>query len=368
MDSDRSEGLSPPSDGEISINSTVRENESRASRKRKRRRYLSESSRSSSTSSEDRHKRHKSRKTKKRKKAKKVKKHKKRSKKRSHSISSSDDQDHEHEDDLKDRFLEDFVENEEPEPEGDLLAGYVVKKKKQHKGPPISENLVKLYVSAEPSKDFLDDLQSSKDSNFLMPENLEEPMKEAIPKVNIEMWKAMFKTHRTLDRKIQEIQRNVQTSTIAICRAIDCLNDKEKTRKEACDQLLDTIQMNKRINYEMCMARRIAVFNAPKINKRYRNLISEEVPISDGKLFGGNLSKELENIDVSKKLETKVSKDKYPKNDLYKSPLTQDPFNNMGAQQSFGHPQQMYQNRGRGRGQQNANLLRGPRRGYPRRR
>ena len=128
-----------------------------------------------------------------------------------------------------------------------------------------------------------------------------------VPRVNPEIWSVMDNTARAMDLKIQRIQKNILTATLAMIKVGNtCFTStkkemKTKLRDECLFDTSDAIGVNLKTIHDLSMERRTKILSAPNINQKYRKLASEEVEISD-QLFGNDLRSVLSSIESSSKL------------------------------------------------------------------
>ena len=164
-------------------------------------------------------------------------------------------------------------------------------------GPKISENLANL-VQVMKRGQMSDEKMKEKCSKYKQPENC----KLAVPRVNAEIWDSMEHTAKGRDLKAQSIQKYLLKATCALTSVTDrCLANKDLSGKAVCKEIMDAIGLVLKANREISQDRRAKIVLAPQMNRQYRKLLSNDIPVTDN-LFGDDLRTVCASIESTSKL------------------------------------------------------------------
>ena len=108
------------------------------------------------------------------------------------------------------------------------------------------------------------------------------------PKVNPQIWDNVNARTRSVDLKLQKVQKSVVKGITAFCSGLDNITSQQQ----------DTLALFANANYEMNMLRRELI--KPDLNPRFGHLCKSSVKVTD-LLFGDNLPQQMKNIQEEQK-------------------------------------------------------------------
>ncbi|XP_070189888.1 uncharacterized protein [Littorina saxatilis] len=164
-------------------------------------------------------------------------------------------------------------------------------------GDDISEQLAKIVNMMAKGK-MNEAKMKDKISEHKRPKNVE----LKVPRVNHEVWDTMDHNQKSADLRTQRIQHILLTAVNAlVCAANECVGKTNIDVKKQMKSLTDSMGLILKATHEMSMDRRVSIMSAPQFNKKYKKLVSSEIPVTT-ELFGDDLRSVFASIDSSSKL------------------------------------------------------------------
>ncbi|XP_070185868.1 uncharacterized protein [Littorina saxatilis] len=165
-------------------------------------------------------------------------------------------------------------------------------------GPPILEKLAKVLGTMGKGK-MDDERMNTKFDKHKRPQNCETLI---VPRVNPEIWSVLDHSTKSADLKLQRTQKCLLKATYALANTADkCVKSEMQHMKDLVRDISDAVSLNLKTVHEMSMERRSKILNSPTVNKKYRKLTSDDIPITEH-LFGDDLKSVLTAIDSTAKL------------------------------------------------------------------
>ena len=125
-----------------------------------------------------------------------------------------------------------------------------------------------------------------------------------VPKVNHEMWSMMDRLSKAKDLKNQKKQKVLLTAINSLTKIADNCTGNASTRmtdRELLSVTSDAMGMVFKVSKDISLERRAAIVNSPCIDKKYKRLMSSEIPITSF-LFGDDLKSAVNSIDQVSKM------------------------------------------------------------------
>ena len=123
-----------------------------------------------------------------------------------------------------------------------------------------------------------------------------------VPRVNSEVWSIMDHGAKTSDLKVQKRQKNLLTAVCALTKvAQTCVAGATLDSATVLNSVTDAMGLIFKAVSDLPMDRRGKILNAPQVNKKYRKVVSTEIPVTK-QLFGDYLKAAFASIDSSSKL------------------------------------------------------------------
>ncbi|XP_070191640.1 uncharacterized protein [Littorina saxatilis] len=164
-------------------------------------------------------------------------------------------------------------------------------------GPKINTDLGEVILTMFKGK-MSDEKLKEKIAKHRRPENC----KIMVPRVNSEIWDIMDHSAKSKDLRAQSIQKTLLRAVCALASVTDtCLADKDAVAKSRVKDLMDAIGLVLKASSDISVDRRAQIVTAPQVNRKYRKLLSTEIPVTD-KLFGDDLKNVCATIDSTSKL------------------------------------------------------------------
>ena len=117
----------------------------------------------------------------------------------------------------------------------------------------------------------------------------------SVPKVNTELWSALYRPAKTTDLKMQKVQRNLtKIAAVEIAQVEASLGD-----RVALKRAVDGLGLILRTIREISQDRRVSVTSC--LDAKYKRLNSKDIPITEW-LFGDDFQNDVKKIDTSSKL------------------------------------------------------------------
>ena len=162
-------------------------------------------------------------------------------------------------------------------------------------GPKIGEDLSSLVHTMFKGK-ISDEKLKEKFAKHKRPENC----KFTVPRVNSEIWDILEHSSKSADLRAQTIQKTLLKAVYALTNVTDrCLTSKDSVAKTLVKDLMDAIGfvLKAHSHSDICVDRRTKIVLAPQVNRKYRKLLSADIPVTD-KLFGDDLKTVCATIEV----------------------------------------------------------------------
>ncbi|XP_070182738.1 transcriptional regulator ATRX homolog [Littorina saxatilis] len=164
-------------------------------------------------------------------------------------------------------------------------------------GPNISEKLAQIVERMKKGLLSEDKLQE-KFEKYKKPGNCD----ITVPRVNPEIWDKIEHEARSRDLRVQQEQKMLLKATFALAKISDDLVQSASTQSKAMlKTVMDAVALILKTVHELSVDRRSRIVNAQNVNKKYRKLNSNDIPITD-LLFGNELKASLAAIDSASKL------------------------------------------------------------------
>ena len=123
-----------------------------------------------------------------------------------------------------------------------------------------------------------------------------------VPRVNIDVWSSMDRTTKTRDLKCQRKQKILLTAINSLVKVAQaCVSNVELDRRDTMNRVSDAIGLVFKTSKEISMDRRASIVFADGIDKKYRRLLSSDIPVTSW-LFGDDLKGALASIEQSSKM------------------------------------------------------------------
>ena len=164
-------------------------------------------------------------------------------------------------------------------------------------GPNVAENLAETVKKMMKGR-LSDEKVKEKFSQYKRPANCN----LVVPRVNTEIWDIMDHFAKTSDLKAQATQKSLLKSACALTMVTDkCLASKDPTAKTMLKGIMDAMGLVLKASADISMERRVKIITSPHVNRKYRKLLSADIPVTD-QLFGDDLKGVCATIESTSKL------------------------------------------------------------------